>query len=94
MKEALILMVLIGVTVIVTTGHQTEEGTGESVEAAVGAGEAGGREEADRSLPAESGAGVCVRRAAPTPLSQSLSLSRKCPCSGISEAKKDTTCSK
>lgn len=56
-------MTLIGVTVIVTTGHQTEEGAGESAEAAVGAGEAGGREEASGSLPAEGGARVCVRRA-------------------------------
>ena len=61
-----------GVTVLVTTGHQTEEGTGESVEAAVGAGEAGGREEADGSPPAEGRAGVCgaawLRPALPRPL--------------------------
>lgn len=58
MQEALSLLTLMGVAVTVTTGHQTEEGTGESVEAAVGAGEAGGREGADGSPPAEGGAGV------------------------------------
>lgn len=51
---------------LVTTGHQTEEGAGESAEAALGAGEAGGREEADGGLAAEGGAGVRVRRA-PSP---------------------------
>lgn len=62
-------MTLTGCTVV-TTGHQTEEGAGESAEAAVGAGEAGGREEADGSLPAEGGAGVCVPRRASLVLSQ------------------------
>lgn len=75
MREALILMILAGVTVIVTTGHQTEEGTGESVEAAVGAGEAGGREEADGRPPAEGGAGV-RGQGLPWPLSQSFPFSR------------------
>lgn len=74
MKEALILVILIGVTIVITTGHQTEEGAGDSVEAAMGAGEAGGREEADGSLPAESGAGVCVRRAASTSFSEPLTF--------------------
>lgn len=55
-----------GFTVTVTTGRQTEGGAGEPAEAAVGAGEAGGREEADGGLPAEGRAGVGVR-SPPTP---------------------------
>lgn len=49
----------------VTTGHQTEEGAGESAEAALGAGEAGGGEEADGSLAAEGRTGVRVGRPPP-----------------------------
>lgn len=62
MKEALILMILIGVAVVLTTGHQAEGGAGESAEAALGAGEAGGGEEADGGCPAEGRAGVGGRR--------------------------------
>lgn len=78
MKEALILMILIGVAVVLTTGHQAEEGAGESAEAAVGAGEAGGGEEADGGCPAEGGAGVLSmpyhlwEKAAPPPLPRAL----------------------
>lgn len=64
---------------LVTTGHQTEEGAGESVEAALGAGEAGGGEEADGSLAAEGGTGVRVGRppplACPSQASEPLTFS-------------------
>lgn len=60
----------------VTTGHQTEEGAGESAEAALGAGEAGGGEAADGSLAAEGGTGVRVGRPPPlAPRSQASELS-------------------
>lgn len=52
------MAILPGFTVV-TTGNQTEEGTGKSAEAALGAGEAGGRKEADGSPPAQDRAGVC-----------------------------------
>lgn len=43
---------------IVTTGNQTEEGTGEPAEAALGAGKPGGGKEADGCPPAQDRAGV------------------------------------
>ena len=43
---------------VVTTGNQTEEGTGEPAEAALGAGKAGGGKEADGRPPAQDRAGV------------------------------------
>lgn len=56
----------------VTAGNQAEEGAGEPAEAALGAGEAGGGEEADGRPPAQGGAGV---RGKPLALSDSHGVS-------------------